>query len=281
MTDPHLVFVRGADVLALNGIEGSGSGIEAGPGATGFGAPPVSVQWAEGAGHGSVYRRTRVLPRDIDLPLQIAARDRDGLGRWVSRLASFLAAGPFSMRWVLPDGEHWALGVVYTGGGDWGIGDESGGETWLKTTITLRAPDPWWIYSRSEQVTLAPPAPASVGRLRPQALGEDFGVANTGDAPAPPVWSITGPATEVRVTDTHGRGFTWSGDLAAGERLTVDTKARTVTDQTGASRYRDLEARPDFFTLPPGASRLRVDIDGAGTDTRAAIWWRRRRWAVV
>jgi hypothetical protein len=280
MTDPHLVFVRGADALALNGIDASGSGIEAGPGATGFGAPPVTVQWAEGAGHGAVYRRTRVLPRDIDLPLQIAAADRDGLGRWVSRLAGFLAGGPFAMRWMLPDGEHWALEVVYTGGGDWGIGDDSGGETWLRTAITVRAPDPWWTYSRSEQVTLAPPGPAGA-LLRGPVLGEDFAVTNSGDAPAPPVWEITGPATELRITRASGRGLTWSGDLQAGERLTIDTKARTVVDQTGASRYRDLDARPDFFTLTPGTSRLRVDIDGAGDDTRAAIWWRRRRWAVI
>jgi len=280
MTDPYLVFVRGADALALNGIEATGSGIEAGPGASGFGAPPVTVQWAEGAGHGAAYRRTRVLPRDLDLPLQIADADREGLGRWVSRLAAFLASGPFELRWMLPTGEYWALGVVYTGGGDWGIGDEASGETWLKTAITLRAPDPWWIYSRAEQVTLTPPALTEGSVIRGPVLGEPFTLTNAGDAPAPPVWDVHGPATQVRVTDS-GTGFTWSGTLAAGERLTFDAKARTVTDSAGASRYAGLESHPKFFTLPPGASRLRVDIEGAGDETRAVIWWRRRRWAVI
>ena len=68
---PSLALENDTDALDLDYVFKYGRGIQALSGATGFGLPPVSIRWLEGAGDGALYRGRRVLPRDIDLPLLV------------------------------------------------------------------------------------------------------------------------------------------------------------------------------------------------------------------
>jgi hypothetical protein len=189
---------------------------------------------------------------------------------------------------MLDDREYWSLQVAYTGGGDYTYGTETGTD-WLKTAISFRAGDPWWTYSRAEHTTIAPDSSGgllkntSLASLRvssPQLQGE-LAVTNGGDAEAWPVWELHGPGEMLTITLDSSRWFGWDGTLAAGETLTIDTAAHTVTDHTGANRYSELTYGPQFFALPPGRSHLHVSWIDTTFNSHVTCRWRRRRWAVI
>lgn len=285
---PYLALASASDYLPLNMIDVSGAGLEAGPGASGLGMPPIATQWLEGAGDGSVYRGRRVLPRDVDIPIQIAAVDRVGLEGWLSRLYAMFAE-PCEIRWVLDSGEYWGLHAAYTGDSGYATGTDTDGETYLKTVVTLRAGDPLWRYSQSSRVEavidtsrgLLDGGSLTQLRVAPAQLQAEITVNNTGDALTWPVWEITGPLNTLTIVLSDTAWFGWTGTLAAGETLTIDPHARTVVDGAGTNRYGELSAGPRFFPLPPGQSRILLGGNNIDATTRAVCRWWPRRWAVI
>lgn len=277
------------DAFDLDGIVGSGQGIAALSGVTGMGLPPISTQWAEGAGDGAQYRGERALPRDIDLPLYVQAPTRPELRAIVSRLAHMLA-GPLTLRFVEDNGESWTLGVRRVGGGNVTLGPDSEASNWLSTVLTLRAGDPYWTASevtRREVVASAGRGlmlgTASLARMRlaaSQTLGSIL-FENPGDAPAYPVWTITGPGSNLVATSASGESFTWMGSLTAGQWLTIDTRTASVRDHTGVSRYAQLGPAPKLWRVPPGITTANVALNDTTAASRIAVEWQARRWTVV
>ncbi|MFC4336014.1 phage distal tail protein [Salininema proteolyticum] len=283
----YLMLVNDSDRLSLGGIASDGTGIEVGPGAGGLGLPPVATQWVEGAGDGALYRGRRILPRDIDLPLQILGQSPEDLRSWL-RVLERMLAGPAELRWMLPSGEYWKVDVVHTGGGDWATGQDTTGRDWLHTMITLRAGEPYWTYSRTSHVVIK--AMGGRGLLggslvslqvsSSQAQGE-VALVNDGSAPSWPVWEVTGPASNLSVSLEGKTGFDWNGTLGEGERLVIDAKAKTVTDSSGASRYASMSFGPDLFSLPPGRSHITIGLDNVTTDSLVVCKWRKCAWSVL
>jgi hypothetical protein len=87
---PSLTLERAGVVVDLDRLIDSAYGAQAVAGLTGFGLPPVSVQWSEGAGDGATYQGRRIAPRDIDLPLHIAVPDRLALQAYARDLSIVL-----------------------------------------------------------------------------------------------------------------------------------------------------------------------------------------------
>lgn len=267
-------------------------------GVSGAGLPPVHTQWNEGAGDGAVWRGTRVRPRDLDLPILLQAASRTDLRALTTRLARMLS-GPMTLRFVEDDGTSWTLDVRWVGGGDVVLGADTDANTYVSTVVTLRAGDPFWTSSQvSRQVVTAVsgrgllgPDPDDDGPLKSslvhlrvsasQTLGA-FTMVNPGDAPAYPVWTIDGPGENLVVESSTGESFTWLGTLEEGEQLIVDTRAATVIDGTGTSRYSELGPAPRLWRVPPGTTTANVSFDNTDSGhTRIVAEWRARRWMVV
>jgi hypothetical protein len=298
---PKLRLESSTDAFDLDGIFGNGLGVVALDGVNGVGLPSVSAQWIEGAGDGAVWRGERVLPRDIDLPLYIAAPDRATLRATTARLAQMLA-GPMTLRFVEDDGTSWTLAVRRTGGGQMVLGtDTNRAVTEASTVISLRAGDPFWTSSTVQRASVT----ALIGRgllsydpdgsgptarggsslsfLRvsaSQTLGA-FTMANDGDAPAYPKWTVTGPGSNLVVTSSTGESFAWNGTLGTTDTLTIDTRQATVTDQTGASRYASLGTAPRLWRVQPGVTTANVALTGSTSATTIVVEWQPRRWTVV
>ncbi|MEU5403710.1 phage tail family protein [Streptomyces sp. NPDC005963] len=274
------------DILDLDGIAEKGTGFQATSGATGFGLPAVAVQWLEGAGDGALYRRTRILARDIDLPLEIFARDRRHLQTLLSRLALALA-GECSL--ILQDdtGAQWSTTVRRVGGGEAAYGVDTTGEREWRSVITLRAGDPYWTSSQSQSRTIGSAGTAgflsNLVRLKvtsSQAIGQ-ITLTNDGDADAYPVWEVHGPGADFEAVSPAGERLKWVGNLAAGETLTLDTRRGTVVDQSGANRYSQLAPAPRFWTVRPGTSVAVASLNGVDTSSKIVCSWRPRKWMVV
>lgn len=140
------------DTLSLNGVQESGSGVQARTGITGLGLPQKSVQWLEGAGDGAIARGWRVQARDIDLPLEVVGADRDELKYWLARLASILGTnhdhvvheGVLTLNFYDFDDTKWSTNVEHVGGGDYNYGDDTDGLYTCSLVITLRAGNPYF-----------------------------------------------------------------------------------------------------------------------------------------
>ncbi|MEU9044099.1 phage tail family protein [Kitasatospora sp. NPDC048343] len=275
------------DVLNLNEVQEKGTGLQALTGLTGVGLPPVSVQWLEGAGDGSVYRGKRVLSREIDLPLDVVGRDREHLAELLSRLALVLAE-PCTLAVVNDDGSRWTTEVVRTGGGDVTYGQGTTGERDLQTVVTLRASDPYFTSSEASSQVIGGDTKTgsflssmvSLPVAASQAIGS-ITLENTGDAVAYPVWEIHGPGYAFQAVSPDKETITWNGTLAAGEVLTLDARTGTVVDQTGANRYADLGPAPRFWSIRPGLSTATAQLLGVTADSKVICSWRARKWMVI
>ncbi|QFP95186.1 minor tail protein [Streptomyces phage Werner] len=275
------------DSLNLNEVETKGYGVQALTGVSGLGLPPVAVQWIEGAGDGAVYRRSRTLARDIDIPLDIVGRNRADLKDHLSRL-SLMLAGPCTLRMIEDDGTNWSTKVVRVGGGEYTYGVDSIGSTDLQTVITFRAGDPYWTSSQitSKQVggDLTAAAFVSAFGSMPVAASQAIGsilLENTGDAVAYPVWEIFGPGNNFKAVSPSGEVLHWKGSLAAGQRLIVDTRQGTVVDSTGANRYAELAAAPRFWAIDPGISTAEASLLDVTNASKIVCSWRPRKWMVI
>ncbi|MFF9644726.1 phage tail family protein [Kitasatospora aureofaciens] len=275
------------DILNLNEVQEKGAGFQALTGMTGAGLPPVSVQWLEGAGDGSVYRGRRVLSRDIDLPLDVVGRDRAHLAALLSRLARVLAE-PCTLALVDEDGSRWTTEVIRTGGGDVTYGQGTTGERDLQMVLTLRAADPYFTSAEasfqviggdtttksflSSMVSLPVAASQAIGSIT---------LENTGDAVAYPVWEIHGPGHAFQAVSPDKETLAWNGTIAAGEILTVDARTGSVVDQAGINRYADLAPAPRFWSIKPGLSTATAQLLGVTVDSKIICSWRPRKWMVI
>ncbi|MFI2673994.1 phage distal tail protein [Streptomyces albidoflavus] len=273
-----------SDILDLNEVAETGVGYQALAGITGLGLPDLSVQWAEGAGDGAVYRSRRVLARDIDLPLDVVGRTPAHLARLLSRLARTLAAKALTLVLVDAEGAEWSTRVHLVGGGR--VDPPPGAD--VQTVITLRAPDPYFSAAALSQQRIGGDATAQpfLGSLAalPVAASQAIGsidIDNTGDVSAYPVWEVRGPGTDLRLISPTGQTLRWTGTLTAAQSLTIDTKAGTVTDNTGTNLYALLDTAPRFWSLPPGTSTATASLLNTTAASRIMCTWRPRKWMVV
>jgi hypothetical protein len=284
---PKLLLVSGADTINLNEIDEFGIGFQAKSGVTGLGLPPVSVQWLEGAGDGAVFRGTRVQTRDIDIPVEILALDRGDLQVKLSRLALVLAGG-CTLILQDDDGTQWRTDVWRVGGGEYTYGEDTIGKNEFQTVLTLRAGDPYFTSSVQQVRTIsgAGTANAFLSTLvtmtvaPSQAIGS-IDLSNTGDAPAYPVWEVRGPGDHFVATSPTGEVIKWNGTLAAAQKLVIDTRKGTVTDETGANRYDLLDTAPRFWTVAPGNSTAGASLLNTTSASQITCSWYPRKWMVI
>ena len=279
------------------------NGLEALAGIEGFGLPPTTARWFNGAGEGSRYRGSRTERRPVILPLYVYAEDRAGLNDQVSNLARVLDYGKGESQLIIgtPDQNEWMLRVVRVGGGDWKRKTDSDDRTYFKTTIQLEAGAPFWQRITPEQFdvkidTSSPKLLPYLARLQ-LGSGTAFGertVTNPGDAPAWPFWTIQGPTTQVQAIGANGETVVWDDTLSSGETLYMDFRNSLVYDQRGpvaGNRYDGLAPAPRFWSIAPGTSVVTVAArdasegqqDGDTVTGRTSInaQWAPRRWAVV
>ncbi|MGN7964913.1 hypothetical protein ACTJKK_02425 [Microbacterium sp. 22179] len=309
MSDTLRLESNGRSIDLYSWLNNKVKGHEALAGIVGFGLPGVTNQWFSGAGSTSTHRGSRISRRVINLPLKVYASNRQELNELLSDLSIIL--DPFVPRpdgyrgaarlfFGMPDDFEWYVDVVRSGGGDWSRKTDSDDRTYFKTTLQLEAGDAFWTRNEPEHfdVKVADPGPPTallprIARLRvrntdstAQGIRE---MVNSGDAAAYPTFTLHGPATFVgfygpRTFVPHSstvEAFSWVGELAAGETLTIDMREHTVEDQAGNNRYEGVEVAPHFFAVSPGRSTMAVFVEGATPATLLTAQWRPKRWAVV
>ena len=154
-------------------------------------------------------------------------------------------------------------------------------EYWMPSECRFIATDPR-IYANTESsattslstasggLTFAATAPFVFGT---SGTGSTMTCTNSGNFSAPWVATFTGPLVAPTLTHvSSGKVLAFTGTIASGETLVVDSAAKTVLLNGTASRYSWLLSTSRWFDLDPGSNA--VNFGGASGAGSVSIAWR-------
>lgn len=258
-------------------------------GAKGLGVPPVEWESEDIAGaDGEWQTGARYGARPVELPCLVAGRDRDD---YRARLAELEAAmsvhdGPGELE-VIENGTGRRLRCLYVGGleGDEERGAHTG-RMW-RTILSFHAFDPYWRDAAPtvESWQIADPVPFLGSPFLPLRLSASstFGniaLTNDGHGDAWPVWTITGPASNVKLRNrSTGAVIELTDGIAAGRTATIVTEPG-ISDVTATapteSYWSHISPASDMWPIRAGRNLIAVDMIGATAATRVQIAYVRR-----
>lgn len=259
-------------------------------GRTGRFMPPVELELeAAPEGDGSWLRSVRYEHRELDLPIVIEGSTPTQLRQRLRAIWRWMdpRRGDGKLQCVAPDGIERELVCRYREGLEGTEGALQLGNV-LETAVTLVAPDPFWTESTT-YVSEYHLGGAPVGFLdspffplkltETTIFGDHILFTNAGDVEAWPRWIVTGPMTELILTNTtSGQSLTLTYTLPAGEQIVIDTRPRKKTVLYGTTSLygAPLDPLSALWPLLPGTNTIGIELSGATTDTRVTLTYQLR-----
>lgn len=262
----QLSFESASGSLDLAAILLSGVGIEAMK-ANGLGLPAIAGNWQEGAGNGATRRGSRILARDIDLSLHIKGSTHADLKSRLNEFSKFLGYEDLKLQVVDEEAATWQIPVAWTGGGNY-TQEDIDADHGLDLSISLRAGDPFFISTTPLTVTYT-------------TFGAKTWTDTVSDSETFPQWELTGPLTDIQLIGTDSELLQWTGTLADGAKLYIDTQAGTVKDGLGANQYANLGTAPRFWRMPADGGSFTITVTGSGANTAVKLTTSPRTLAVI
>lgn len=255
-------------------------------------APPVVVHDEEVPGFpGSRLREVRHGPREFPLPIFIEADNPSLLRQKVRHLIREMdpTFGEGKLIFQTPVGDLREIRCRCISG--LGLGEDTGEAyaTWQKAVPMFKAFDPYFYdasdtvatFTTGEQATFFPFFPL---RLSAAEVFVDAHIQNNGDIETWPVWTITGPGSDLRLLDLN-RGIeteltspVGTVTLTEGEQITIDTRPgfKTVTLSDGTNLWPYLSPNSALFPLRPGNNAIRVEMGLANQNSKVTVVYRPR-----
>lgn len=194
--------------------------------------------------------------------------------------------GEGRLRVVAPGGDEREIFCrVATGLGISEVLGQDSGFYAQRITPVFRAYDPYWyavaetavVYTGAAEVrTFFPFFPLF---LSAAAVFADDTVNNPGDFEAWPVWTISGPASNITVTNlTTGKSFSLTLTLGSAQTLVIDLRpgAKTLLLDDGTSAFSLLTATSSLWALAQGDNNIRVSMDSTSTSSFVRLAFRPR-----
>lgn len=244
--------------------------------------PPVSIHTLRvPQAQGGRFRYARHEERLATIPVVLPGptEGRDELRRWAKALDPVKGEGTLTV--VQGPWAGRQLVCAYEGGLD------SFSEEYPLlglTTLAFRAADPYWQdAAESSLVITTGTAVYTWFPFLPLVLGgsDIFGaptVTNAGDVDAWPVVTVVGPGTDLTVTNqTTGRSWSFTGTIAAGSTLIVDTRpGRKSVTLDGFNAFGRLTDTSSLWPLVPGTNRISIGFASATAGSKVTFAWRNR-----
>lgn len=177
------------------------------------------------------------------------------------------------------DGETRSLDCYCIGGLE---GDEAAAldGRWWRLALKFYAPDPWWYgesvtveYGGLDSVTAF--FPLFPTHLSSSTVAGAFTVDLSGtDAPAYPVWTITGPGTGLTLTNvTTGQVITTSATLTGGQSMTIDTRPgfQSIRRNDGTNLMSTLSSDPALWPLQEDLNSVTAALTGATSASKISV----------
>lgn len=234
---PYLTWTSaGGRVTSLEDFRDRSQGTMAMPGVLGLGMPGYTFfEDSSPVSDGALVRGTpRANPKDITVPIHIWAATRKAARQRYGAFVEDLNPqnGPGLLTVHERDGTSRQIPAYYSQGIE-GSGSDDGdgdGPTWFTFAAVFHAPRPYWLGDeRSVLFELA-----GSGSFYPFAFpmlvadsspGGAVQLANAGNTDVFPVWTVTGPAASVTLTnETTGKTLRVDYALTIGDTLQIDTR---------------------------------------------------------
>ena len=257
------------------------------PGAKGLDMPAYNFTQDESPGiDGYAIRQVRAGGKEIALPSAFWADD--SRAAYLTRRRTLIRSvnpkrGDGTLTVTQADGTARTISARYTSGLE---GDESldaAGARWCMGVLTFACPSPFWLgaevtteWRAAVSGTFFPFLPLTVGNS--QVLGS-VTVDNDGDDNAFPIWTITGPATAVSLTNvTTGEVLVLTHTITVGDTIVIDTRERQQTALlNGATNlWGDISDASTLWALEPGLNDLTLTVTGSTSNTRVRMTYQPR-----
>lgn len=254
-------------------------------GLKGFGIPATTLRIQPSALDGGIFRHTKRGIREVDLPIVTIGTSREDTEAKLRRLGNALNNynGSARLTATYADGSAFYLDVYYAGGGETVFGQQSG-STYATWVVALQAPTPFWVSTIAQTFTVTQsgtgrgllPKLANLKLTSTSAIGTVTVNNSIGDVPSYPIWKAYGPMDSLTVNN-GSVGFVYNTPITAGDVVTIDTYAGTVTNLAGTNVYSNLSSAPKFFTIPPGTSSVNVYGANVTSATQISLTYYPRR----
>lgn len=248
-------------------------------GPVGLDAPPVQnalsqFTTTDGASLGQQRypERAIALPMFVEHPTRVATRIAE-LARMVRQPGTLTRTDDTTTRQLRR--------VIYSGGLEGDL-STAASPVWRRLVLSLVALDPFWYGPTSTQALTI-----GTGTGFDDAVSFDAGVpfdgglatsiSVDGDLGAFPVFSITGPATTLVVTDGTD-AWQIAAALSSGQTLTIDTRPTTQGPRLGSGGvdWSLLTEASRLFELRSGTSSLIAAASGTSAATSVTVSWESR-----
>ncbi|WP_411095994.1 phage distal tail protein [Streptomyces sp. 020-2-3H-GM] len=257
------------------------------PGAKGLDMPSYALAKDESPGiDGYEVRQVRAEGKTITIPVAFWAND-SRVAYKARRRALIRSLNPKRGQGTLtltePDGAQRSIGVLYQDGME---GDESldtAGARWCITALVFAVPSPYWTGGEVATSWRTDPGgdffpflPLTVGDS--QVLGS-VTVDNDGDDDAFPVWTITGPATSITLTNaTTGETLALTRTITGTDTIVIDTRERQQTALlNGATNlWPNLSDASSLWALETGVNELTLTVAGSTSATSVRMTYQPR-----
>lgn len=107
----------------------------------------------------------------------------------------------------------------------------------------------------------------------------DSSINNPGDLEAWPVWTISGPGSNIVITNlTTSQSLTLNTSVTSGQSITIDTRpgAKTVLDDGGNSLFPLMTPTSVLFPLAKGDNHIQVAMDSTSATSSIRLAFRPR-----
>lgn len=247
--------------------------------------PPVEIQADEAVElPGVVFRGVQIRPRIQSYVCRYLSTSRAAVRAGLADLAEILnpLLGEGTLSLTNEAAVTRQIAAVYFAGLD---DADEGTVTTQPLVLQFHHADPFW-YDPSDTATsfASGETPGLFFPIGPQvrlASSTVYGqptVTNSGSIDAYPVWTITGPGTDLVLTnDTTGETLSVGYTLNAGDVIVIDTRpgagVTAVTDSAGTNLYQYLTG--SLWALVPGANSITIGLSGATSASSVQLAYRR------
>jgi hypothetical protein len=268
---------RAGLAVSLVGVDGSvwdlvGGPVQAMSGVAGIGSPDPERWWRDSpAADGSFHLGYRIPRADVTLPVRIKASTADD---WLRTQSAFMSAidpsGACGLRITAPGGSARTLTMRLTGGLSPAYPIDPVYLRHAGYTLEFSADYPYWTASAVAYTwTGTAQIPVNITTGKP--------VANPGDVPAWPKWTMGGPWSQAWVGPDSAslvklNAVTASQGVVAGNDARIvdadprQTSTSAVRDLAGADKWADVTSRV-FAPIPAGDSAVRILAVGHSSGT--------------
>ncbi len=226
---------------------------------------------------GTTIRYIDVQPRLLTYPIEVTASSEMDLRTAIRSLCSMFfsssAANPGTLIATAPDGvSQRQISAYYFDGlrGDGSPSNRTPGA--ILFPLQLEAADPFWQDTTAQQTTYTNTQ-----------MGSAQTIINAGDYRVWPTWVITGPLTNLVITNTTtGEKIDLTANsglsLTNGQSLTINTLAGTLVGPSGANEISHLTTDSILFSLATGANGITFTYTGGVNGQTSAQITYTNRW---